>query len=218
MTSVTLNEGLSQISLAFVFVAMAIYTVSFLLFTGHLARRASKDVAVSKRAFNIERVAMALLIVGAVSHGIGVVLRGIAASRVPWANMYEFSISGSFVIVAIFILSLFFVTDIRVIAVLVNAFVLLVLGAATTVFYVQVKTLMPALQSYWLVIHVTVAVLATSFFNIAAALAVAYLFKTSGWFAGRKGKLAGLIRRILDVFPKENRLEKLSYRDRKSVV
>jgi cytochrome c-type biogenesis protein CcsB len=212
MTSVTLNEGLSQISLAFVFVAMAIYTVSFLLFTGHMARRASKDVAISKRAFNIERVAMALLIVGAVSHGIGVVLRGIAASRVPWANMYEFSISGSFVIVAIFILSLFFVTDIRVIAVLVNAFVLLVLGAATTVFYVQVKTLMPALQSYWLVIHVTVAVLATSFFNIAAALAVAYLFKTSGWFAGRKGKLAGLIRRILDVFPKENRLEKLSYR------
>ncbi len=212
MTSVTLNEGLSQISLAFVFIAMAIYTVSFLLFTGHLARRASKDVAVSKRAFNIERIAMTLLIVGSVSHGIGVVLRGIAASRVPWANMYEFSISGSFVIVAIFILSLFFVTDIRIIAVLVNAFVLLVLGAATTSFYVQVKTLMPALQSYWLVIHVTVAVLATSFFNIAAALAVAYLFKTSGWFASRKGKLAGLIRRILDVFPKENRIEKLSYR------
>ena len=212
MTNVTLNENLSLISLIFIYVAMAIYTISFLLFTGHLARRASEDKAVVKSSFSLERVAMGLMIFAALSHGIGVVLRGIAASRVPWANMYEFSISGSFVIVAISIVALFFVTDIRVIAVLVTGFALLVLGAATTVFYVQVKTLMPALQSYWLVIHVTVAVLATSFFNIAAALSVAYLFKTSPAFAKRKGKLVATIRRVLTVFPKENRLEKLSYR------
>ena len=212
MSNVTLNENLSQISLIFIYVAMAIYTVSFLMFAGHLARRASEDKRVASKAFGIERIAMALMIVAAVSHAIGVVLRGIAASRVPWANMYEFSISGSFVIVAIFIVALFVATEIRVIAVMVTGFALLILGAATTLFYVQVKTLMPALQSYWLVIHVTVAVLATSFFNIAAALSVAYLFKTSGWFATRKGKIAGIIRRILAVFPKEVRLEKLSYR------
>ncbi len=212
MTNVTLNENLSLISLIFIYAAMAVYTISFLLFTGHLARRASEDNAVAKSAFSLERVAMGLMIIAALSHGIGVVLRGIAASRVPWANMYEFSISGSFVIVAIFIAALFFVTDIRVIAVLVTGFALLTLGAATTVFYVQVKTLMPALQSYWLVIHVTVAVLATSFFNIAAALSGAFLFKTSAGFAKRKGKLVAAIRRVLAVFPTQARLEKLSYR------
>ncbi|MFM6963431.1 MAG: c-type cytochrome biogenesis protein CcsB [Micrococcales bacterium] len=210
--SVTLNEGLSQISLIFVYAAMALYTIAFLLFAGHFAGRASADPEATAKKINFERVAVGLMIVAAISHGIGVVLRGISASRVPWANMYEFSISGSFVIVAIFILALFFVTEIRVIAVMVTGFALLTLGAATTLFYVQVKTLMPALQSYWLVIHVTVAVFATAFFNIAAALSVAYLFKTSPWFAGRKGWLIAAIKRILAVFPKEKRLEKLSYR------
>ncbi|MEN9714136.1 MAG: hypothetical protein RLZZ164_800 [Actinomycetota bacterium] len=212
MTSVTLNEGLSQISLLFIYAAMAIYTVSFLTFTSQLARAASEDKKVAKRSAGLAKVAIITASVAAALHGAGVIMRGIAAARVPWANMYEFSISGSFVIVAIFLISQIFIAEIRVISVMVTGFALLVLGAATTVFYVQVKTLMPALQSYWLVIHVTVAVLATSFFNIAAALSVAYLLKGSQWFAARKDKLSAFIKRVLKVFPAEARLEKLSYR------
>lgn len=212
MTNVTLNEGLSQISLLFIYAAMAIYTISFLTFTTQLARVASEDKKVVKASAGLSRLALIAASVAAILHGVGVVLRGIAASRVPWANMYEFSISGSFVIVAIFLIAQLFIAEIRVISVMVTGFALLVLGAATTVFYVQVKTLMPALQSYWLVIHVTVAVLATAFFNIAAALSVAYLFKTSGWFAARKDKASGFIKRVLKAFPAEARLERLSYR------
>jgi cytochrome c-type biogenesis protein CcsB len=155
---------------------------------------------------------MTMMIIAAVSHGIGVVLRGIAASRVPWANMYEFSITGSFVIVSIFLAALFFVLDIRIIAVMVSGFALLVLGAATTWFIVDVKSLMPALQSYWLVIHVTVAILATSFFNIAAAVSVAYLLKTSSWIKKSTGKLAKTAKRVLALFAEEAKLEKLAYR------
>ena len=93
-----------------------------------------------------------------------------------------------------------------------NGFVLLILGAATTYFYVQVKTLMPALQSYWLVIHVSVAVLATAFFNIAAALSVAYLLRTSTRIASSTKKFVVGARRVLEFFPAEKTLERLQVR------
>jgi cytochrome c-type biogenesis protein CcsB len=125
--------------------------------------------------------------------------------------MYEFSISGSFILVAIF-LACWRVKDIRAIASFVVGFALLVLGTATTIFYVQIKTLMPALQSYWLVIHVTVAVLATAFFNIAAALSVAYLLKTSTLVEKSKSKVIAFGRRILSVFPDAQKLERLQVR------
>jgi cytochrome c-type biogenesis protein CcsB len=125
--------------------------------------------------------------------------------------MYEFSITGSFVVVAIFLFALT-IKDIRLIATFVAGFNLLILGTADTIFYVDVKSLMPALQSYWLVIHVMVAVLATAFFNIAAALSIAYIFKTAKWVKASKLKLVDLMRRILALFPNEEKLERLSYR------
>ena len=207
MSSIVLNQGLANISLIFIYAAMAIYTISFLSFSMHLARRVSDKKKVREAAGGLERFAMAMMIVAALLHGVGVVLRGIAASRVPWANMYEFSITGSFVIVVIFLLALFFVLDIRIIAVMVSGFALLVLGAATTWFVVDVKSLMPALQSYWLLIHVTVAILATAFFNIAAALSIVYLLKGSKRIAKNK-----TVKRVLALFAEPIKLEKLAYR------
>ena len=208
---IVLNEGLSQISLIFIYAAMAVYTGAFLTFVTHLSRLASEKKKVRTAATKLERVAIIVLTVGAVLHGTGVVLRGIAASRVPWANMYEFSITGSFVVMTIFLVALA-IKDIRLLATFVSGFVLLILGSATAIFYVEVKSLMPALQSYWLVIHVTVAILATAFFNIAAALSIAYIFKTAKWVEKSKLKLVGTIRRILALFPSIEKIERLAYR------
>ena len=211
MTSVSLNLPLAQLSLVAVFAAMAIYTLSFLVFVWHLSSIASEDRAASGKSANLQKFAYGLLVLAVFVHGIGVVTRGIAAARVPWANMYEFSVSGSFILVAIFVFA-WRVRDIRIIATFVTGFALLVLGTATNIFYVQVKTLMPALQSYWLVIHVTVAVLATAFFNIAAALSVAYLLKTSAYVEKSQSKVIGFARRVLAAFPEQQRLERLQVR------
>ena len=211
MKDVLLNPALDHIAVYSIFAAMAVYTFALLTFVWHLSRLSSGDKKLIKTAAPLERAGFILMIVAAALHGAGVVMRGVAASRVPWANMYEFSISGSFMIVLIF-LTAWWVKEIRVIAVLVSGFALLVLGAAVTLFYVQVKTLMPALQSYWLVIHVTVAVLATAFFNIAAALAVAYLLRNWKWLQKSKLPIAKLINRVLSVFPDSAKLESLSYR------
>ncbi len=208
---IVLNEGLSQISLIFIYAAMAVYTGAFLTFVSHLSRLASEKKKVRTAATKLERVAIIVLAVGALLHGTGVVLRGIAASRVPWANMYEFSITGSFVVMVIFLVALA-IKDIRLLATFVSGFVLLILGSATAIFYVEVKSLMPALQSYWLVIHVTVAILATAFFNIAAALSIAYIFKTAKWVDKSKLKAAATFKRVLALFPSVEKIERLSYR------
>jgi cytochrome c-type biogenesis protein CcsB len=211
MNQIALNEGLSQISLFFIYGAMAVYTLAFLVFASHLARLSSEKVAKSGSASKLERVGISLMILAVILHGTGVMLRGIAASRVPWANMYEFSITGSLVVVMIFLFALI-IRDLRLLATFVSGFTLLILGAATSIFYVEVRSLMPALQSYWLVIHVMVAVLATAFFNIAAALSITYLFKTAKWVETSKVKFVVTFRRILALFPSIEKLERMAYR------
>lgn len=208
---IVLNEGLSLISLLFIFAAMAVYTLAFLSFVTHLSRLASEKKKVRSSATKLEKVGIALMILGTALHTAGVVLRGIAASRVPWANMYEFSITGALFVVFIFLVALT-IKDVRLIATFVSGFVLLILGAATSVFYVEVKSLMPALQSYWLVIHVVVAVLATAFFNIAAGLSIAYLLKSAGWLEKSKRNAVQSVKRILELFPPLESLERLAYR------
>lgn len=208
---VVLNEGLSQISLLFIYAAMALYTAAFLTFANQLAQSISNKQAVRDSASKFERLATILMILAAAAHAGGVVLRGIAASRVPWANMYEFSITSSLIVVVIFLFAQI-IKEIRLIATLVSGFTVLILGIAATVFYVEVKSLMPALQSYWLVIHVLVAILATAFFSIAAALSVAYILKSAAWVEKSKLKLIGVLRKILNLFPANEAIERLAYR------
>ena len=211
MNTIVLSEELSQLSLLVVYAAMAVFTLSFLISGYHLSLAASQKNQNAKTVAVTERVGLALAILGTLILGAGVVMRGIAASRVPWANLYEYSITGAFILMLIFLLSLK-LKEVRVLATIVIGFVLLVLGTAVTVFYVQVASLMPALQSYWLVIHVLVAQLATAFFSFAAALSVAYLFKTANWVEKAKTNGVKKFKAIMGIFPKKETLEQLAYR------
>ena len=193
--TVMLNEELSQISLLFVSAAMGFLAVALLLFAFQLAKLKEDN---SQNRF--EKFGFWLMGISTVVLGVGVMLRGIAANRVPWANMYEFSISGALMILIVYLMSLR-VKDVRYIATFISGFVLITLFAAVSLFYVEVKTLMPALQSYWLVIHVVVAILATAFFAIAAGFHIFYLIKAAGW-----GK------NLMDRFPDLRQLERIAYR------
>ena len=198
--TIVLNEPLSQISLLFVSAAMAFIALALVLFSLQLSKLLGQTPEERAKLSSLEKAGFAVTVVGTVVLGIGVVLRGIAAGRVPWANMYEFSISAALLILLVYLTSLK-IKDVRFIATFVTGFVLVTLFAAVSLFYVEVKTLMPALQSYWLVIHVVVAILASSFFCIAAGLHIAYLVKAS--------KSA---KRLMDLFPALEQLERLAYR------
>jgi cytochrome c-type biogenesis protein CcsB len=198
--TIVLNEPLSQISLLFVSAAMAFIALALVLFSLQLSKLLGQTPEERAKLSNIEKIAFIVTAVGTLVLGIGVVMRGIAAGRVPWANMYEFSISSALLILLVYLTSLK-IKDVRFIATFVTGFVLVTLFAAVSLFYVEVKTLMPALQSYWLVIHVVVAILATSFFAIAAGLHIAYLVKSSNF-----------AKRLMELFPALEQLERLAYR------
>ena len=212
MTSVVLNPELDAISRLIVLGAMTLYAIAFVMFSVSLARAANagKDKTQIARAALFERIALIITVVSVVAHGAGVLTRGIAAARVPWANMYEFSVTGSFVVMSIYLLSLIF-RPIKYLAAFVTGFVVLILGSATTLFYVEVKSLMPALQNNWLLIHVTVAILATAFFMIGAALAFIYLMREWEWFNKTKSPLVVSARKVLAIMPKSDKLERQSY-------
>ncbi|MBK5239526.1 MAG: hypothetical protein JJE28_10535, partial [Actinomycetales bacterium] len=169
-----MTDVLSQYSVLSLYSAMAVYAIAFILFTLDLARGAGDDAVV--KASKLPRIAMALTTLAFLLQFAATIMRGLAASRVPWANMYEFAMTGTLIIVGVF-LAVNIKWDLRFIGTFVTGFALLFLGLASTRYYVEVIPLPPALQSYWLVIHVFVASLGTGFFALGFALSLSQLLQ-----------------------------------------
>jgi cytochrome c-type biogenesis protein CcsB len=154
------------------------------------------------------RLGLALTAVAVLVHGAALVTRGLAADpvRVPWGNMYEFTLAGSFGVGLMYLL-LGRRYDLRWMGLPVTAFQVVVLMLAGLLLYVPAGPLVPALHSYWLVIHVAAAVIAAGAFAVGAIAAVLYLVKDR---ALRRGSLrAG---GYLDRLPDLTGLDQLSYR------
>jgi len=134
---------------------------------------------------------------------VGVVLRGLWAGRVPWGNMYEFSITSALGILGVF-LFLSIRRDLRWLGLFVTIPALLTLGVAVTVLYTEAAQLVPALKSTWLVIHVSAAIICAGAFTLAAATAILAIVRTRA----ERGEVHGLAARI----PDARRLETLTYR------
>jgi cytochrome c-type biogenesis protein CcsB len=128
-----------------------------------------------KRA-RVGHVAVALTVVGWAVHVGSVVTRGFAAHRVPWGNMYEFSSMVSLVAVTVF-LALLSRQQVRFLGAFVMAPVVLYLGLAGTVLYANAGPLVPALNSYWIKIHVVAAITASGAFMVSGVVTVLYLLK-----------------------------------------
>ena len=105
-----------------------------------------------------------------------IVLRGIAAGRTPWANMYEFALVGTFVAVAVFV-GVGTRRDVRFLGAFVTGLGVLFLVLAQEKFFIEAMGVQPALQKYWLVIHVGVAICATGIFTVAFVTSVLQLLR-----------------------------------------
>jgi len=162
-------EGLAQASNVLVYSAMVALLGAMVAFSiDFAARRAATDEATNpRRAAN---VGMALTWLAAVVLFGGVVLRGLWAGRVPWGNMYEFSITAALAILIVF-LAISLRRDLRWLGLFIVIPTLLTLGMAVTVLYTEAAQLVPALKSTWLVIHVLAAIICAGAFTLAAATA-----------------------------------------------
>jgi cytochrome c-type biogenesis protein CcsB len=149
------------------------------------------------------RLALVLTAFAVLVHFVALVARGLAAdpNRVPWGNMYEFTIAGTFVVALIFVLATLR-TDIEWLGPLVTTFVVAALMAAFLGLDDAVLPLPDALNSPWLVIHVVSAVISTGAFTIGALLSGLYLVKS------RSSATTGYLARV----PEPKVLDRLSYR------
>jgi cytochrome c-type biogenesis protein CcsB len=156
------------------------------------------------------RVAVTFSALGMLVHLAAVITRGLAVHRAPWGNMYEF-ITALTCVAAIFFGYVVVRYRAWALGVFVMGAVVLALGLAETLIYTPAGPLVPALQSYWLSIHVTAMTLATGIFFVATVLGIMYLVAEryrARIAAGKAQPGNGLIARI----PSAAQLDKLTYR------
>lgn len=111
-------------------------------------------------------------------HAVALVGRGMAAdpNRVPWGNMYEFTLSGTFFVTLLYLL-FYRRLGLAWMGPLVDGFVVTMLMVAVIWLYDPVAPLTEALNSPWLVIHVVSAIIATGAFTLGGFTSALYLLK-----------------------------------------
>lgn len=137
-----------------------------------------------------------------------IVLRGLSTSRVPWGNMYEFINLTSFcgLVAAAVVLRK---PQYRSLWVFVLVPVLILLTVSGRWLYSHAAPVMPALQSYWLPIHVSVVSLGSGVFLVGGVASILFLLKMS-----RFGQTTsdGVFARIVQRLPDAQTLDRIAYR------
>ena len=164
-----------------IYSAIIFYTLAFFVHAVEVAwsvKTPAKSVKKTKLDFSrtdrVGRLASAFMVLGFLLLLPGVIFRGVSANRVPWGNMYEFSITGALAFSAAYLFALK-KYKLRWLGLPVSLAVLLTLGTAVTLLYRPSAPLMPALKSPWLVIHVSAAIISGGVFLLANCIAATYL-------------------------------------------
>ncbi|WP_436698982.1 c-type cytochrome biogenesis protein CcsB [Nocardioides sp. BYT-33-1] len=164
-----------------------------------------------ERVAFLGRLGLLLTAIACAAHFVGLVARGMAAdpNRVPWGNMYEFTLSGTFV-VALLYLVLYKRFSLGWMGPLVVGFVVATLMVAVIWLYDAVAPLTESLNSPWLVIHVVSAVIATGAFTLGGIVSIVYLVRMR---AQRRATAAGTeLGGWLARVPELDALDRLAYR------
>jgi cytochrome c-type biogenesis protein CcsB len=160
-----------------------------------------RDGSVPNRVDRYGRMGVSLVVLGAVLQAASIVLRGLAAQRWPLGNMYEFTSAICLAAVVAWLVVLRRSPASRSMGLFVLLPVVILLFLGGTVLYAPAAPVMPALQSYWLVVHVTTVSIASGLLMVPGVASLLYLLR-------RSGKLAGFAQRL----PSADALDRLAYR------
>ncbi|MEU4985836.1 c-type cytochrome biogenesis protein CcsB [Streptomyces anthocyanicus] len=166
----------------------------------------------SPRADVLGRISVSLTLLAFALHAGSIVTRGLSVARPPWGNMYEFSTAFAFAAVGAYLAVLALRKNVRWLAVPVLLSVLLTLGLAVTILYVDSAQLVPALHSYWLWIHVSAAIVSGGVFHIGAVVTLLFLGRDRWEAAVAQGRAGGRLAMVWGRLPSAGSLDKLSYR------
>lgn len=146
-----------------------------------------------------------LALAGLLAHAVAIALRTVEAGRAPLSNQFEFANVFAFGIVFCYvIMERRYGFKYRIFGAFVMPLAFLVIGYASMLPR-DIRPLMPALQSWWLKIHVGTAILAYGSFAVACGLAVMYLYRSYQEERGKTG-------RILEKFPALEVLDEFAYK------
>jgi cytochrome c-type biogenesis protein CcsB len=225
------SESLAHLSNNLLYSAMAVYAGAMYCFAAELAfvprRREAKslatvgatsyddvtdvvdpEIARLERSDRLGRVAVALTGLAFLLHLAAIVARGVSAGRAPWGNMFEFSTTGALAVTGAFLVLLLRRDPrfpVRYLGLFIVGPVLLTLGLAVTVLYVNSEQLVPALKSVWLVIHVSAAMIASGILTIAFAQTICYLVQD-------RMERAGGGPAFMSHFPSAESIDRAAYR------
>lgn len=157
------------------------------------------------RPERIGRMGASLLVLGALLQLSAIVLRGLAVHRAPWGNMYEYGMAVTFITVLTWLIVMWkfpvrHLTGFLLLPVVILMFV------NGTLLYTTAAPVQPALQSYWLVIHVSAAIIGSGVFLVPGVASVLYLFRAA--YDKDETKFA----RFASKLPAADVLDRIAYR------
>ena len=161
------------------------------------------------------RAAVLVTTIGLAAQLLSIITRGLAVQRAPWGNMYEFASMITAAAAATWLIVLTR-TRVRSIGMFVLLPIVILVFVAGTVLYVPASSLVPALQTYWLVIHVLAISVATGMLMLSGVASGLYLLRTrsqpSRTAAGGHDPADATRRGPFAALPSPDTLDRIAYR------
>ncbi|MGY1749143.1 c-type cytochrome biogenesis protein CcsB [Modestobacter sp. SYSU DS0511] len=228
-----IDESLAALSDTLFSIAVGLYSLAMVAFCAELAfgrpARARELVAAGNapatpvdgttgpgaapepgRARRLGMVAMVLTVIGALTHTGVLVTRGMAADRLPWGNMYEFSTAVVLVAVVAYAVMAVRTPALRHIGAFVLGPVVLSLVLIGLFLYVETGPLVAALRSSWLAVHVSTATLGFGIFFVSGIASILYLVRSRRESRAAAGE--ELAPSLLDRLPSAAALDRTAHR------
>ena len=153
------------------------------------------------RAERFGRMAVALVVLGALLHLASIAMRGLAAQRWPMGNMYEFISAICIAAVVTWLVVLRRTPASRPAGPFVLLLVLVLMLLAGSVLYVPAGPVVPPLRSYWMSIHVSTISISSGLLLVSGVASLLYLLRRSG-----------LLTAVAEKLPAADALDRLAYR------
>lgn len=166
---------MTQVSLTTFWVALGCYLAGMVAYFVYLAVRREA----------VYRVANTLAWIGLIAQLVSVIARAFAAHRVPWGNMYEYSVMSALIVVGAELIFVEWRAKVKTVGGFALAYAVFTMAIATMFFYRGPEPLQPVLDSVWLKIHVFAMIAGSSMLILGSGVVVPlYLWKR--WREGKQ--------------------------------
>jgi cytochrome c-type biogenesis protein CcsB len=152
-------------------------TLVWLAVVAYAAAAALSGFEFAYRVAWVGRAAVAVTVAGLGANVAAAVTRGLATHRVPWGNMYEYSIMVGVVTVAAYLVWVARRPEVRPLGMFILLPAVLAIAIGGVALRVPAGPLVPALNSGWIKIHVAAAITGSSILCLAGIFSLLYLAK-----------------------------------------